>query len=32
VTQSIRTMCYAGYKPLGDRCLASYEIHRRGGG
>ena len=26
VTQSIRTMCYAGYKPLGDRCLASYEV------
>ena len=30
VTQSIRAMCYAGYKPLGDRCLASYEIARRG--
>jgi DNA-binding winged helix-turn-helix (wHTH) protein len=29
VTQSIRAMCYAGYKPLGDRCLASYEIDRR---
>ena len=28
VTESIRTMCYAGYKPLGDRCLASYEIRR----
>ncbi len=26
VTRSIRTMCYAGYKPLGDRCLASYEL------
>ena len=26
VTQSIREMCYAGYKPLGDRCLASYEL------
>lgn len=26
VTNSIRTMCYAGYKPLGDRCLASYEV------
>ena len=25
-TQSIREMCYAGYKPLGDRCLASYEL------
>lgn len=31
VTQSIRTMCYAGHKPLGDRCLASYEIARRTG-
>lgn len=29
VTESIRTMCYAGYKPLGDRCLASYELSRR---
>ena len=29
VTNSIRTMCYAGYKPLGDRCLASYELARR---
>ena len=28
VTESIRTMCYAGYKPLGDRCLASYELQR----
>jgi DNA-binding winged helix-turn-helix (wHTH) protein len=26
VTRSIRTMCYAGYKPLGDRCLATYEL------
>ena len=26
VTKSIRTMCYAGLKPLGDRCLASYEL------
>jgi DNA-binding winged helix-turn-helix (wHTH) protein len=32
VTRSIRTMCYAGLKPLGDRCLASYEIDRRLGG
>jgi DNA-binding winged helix-turn-helix (wHTH) protein len=31
VTQSIREMCYAGYKPLGDRCLASYELQRRAG-
>lgn len=29
VTRSLRTMCYAGYKPLGDRCLATYEITRR---
>lgn len=28
VTRSIRTMCYAGFKPLGDRCLASYELER----
>jgi DNA-binding winged helix-turn-helix (wHTH) protein len=28
VTQSIREMCFAGYKPLGDRCLASYELTR----
>ena len=28
VTQSIREMCYAGYKPLGDRCLASYELSK----
>lgn len=26
VTKSIRTMCYAGLKPLGDRCLATYEL------
>ena len=31
VTRSIRTMCYAGFKPLGDRCLASYELERRDG-
>lgn len=31
VTNMIRTLCYAGYKPPGDRCLASYEIARRGG-
>lgn len=30
VTRSIRTMCFAGYKPYGDRCLASYELARRG--
>ena len=32
VTRSIRTMCYAGYKPLGDRCLATYELTRRHSG
>ncbi len=26
VTKSMRAMCYNGYKPLGDRCLAAYEI------
>ena len=31
VTQSIREMCYAGYRPLGDRCLASYELQRQAG-
>lgn len=31
VTRSIRTMCFAGYKPYGDRCLASYELERRPG-
>jgi len=31
VTRSIRTACYAGYRPLADRCLASYEIARREG-
>ena len=29
VTKMIKTMCYAGYQPLGDRCLASYELKRR---
>jgi hypothetical protein len=28
VTRMIRTLCYAGFKPPGDRCLASYEIAR----
>ncbi len=28
VTKSIRAMCFDGYKPLGDRCLASYELPR----
>ena len=32
VTKSIRTMCYAGLKPLGDRCLATYELTRRNSG
>jgi DNA-binding winged-HTH domains len=26
VTNSLRAMCFAGYKPFGDRCLASYEL------
>lgn len=29
VTRSIRAMCYNGYRPLGDRCLATYELARR---
>ncbi len=29
VTRSIRTMCYAGFRPLGDRCLASYDLERQ---
>lgn len=29
VTKMLRTACYAGYKPPGDRCLASYELKRR---
>lgn len=29
VTNSLRTMCYAGFKPPADRCLATYEIERR---
>jgi DNA-binding winged helix-turn-helix (wHTH) protein len=29
VTKMIRTLCYAGYQPLGDRCLASYELERQ---
>ena len=32
VTRSIRTMCYAGHKPLGDRCLATYELARKSTG
>jgi DNA-binding winged helix-turn-helix (wHTH) protein len=31
VTRSIRAMCFSGYKPYGDRCLASYELERRNG-
>lgn len=31
VTQMLRKMCYSGATPLGDRCLASYEIGRRRG-
>lgn len=26
VTKMLRTLCYSGYKPLGDRCLATYEL------
>jgi DNA-binding winged helix-turn-helix (wHTH) protein len=26
VTRMLRTLCYAGYKPFGDRCLATYEL------
>ncbi len=26
VTKSIKTICYAGFRPLGDRCLATYEL------
>lgn len=29
VTRMIRTQCYAGYKPPGDACLATYELERR---
>jgi DNA-binding winged helix-turn-helix (wHTH) protein len=29
VTQMIRTTCYAGFRPLGDRCLAYYETAAR---
>lgn len=29
VTMSLRAACYNGFRPLGDRCLASYEIARR---
>lgn len=32
VTRSIRDTCYSGSAPLGDRCLASYELARRRGG
>lgn len=28
-TKMLRTLCYAGYQPPGDRCLASYELERR---
>lgn len=28
VTKMLRAMCYNGYKPLGDRCMASYELAR----
>ena len=26
VTKMMQAMCYNGYKPLGDKCLASYEL------
>lgn len=29
VTQMIRTLCYSGFKPAGDRCLAAYETKPR---
>ena len=29
VTRSLHSTCYAGFQPLGDRCLASYELARR---
>jgi DNA-binding winged helix-turn-helix (wHTH) protein len=29
VTQMIRSLCYDGFLPYGDRCLASYELARR---
>ncbi len=29
VTEMLHTLCYAGYQPLGDRCLASYQLARR---
>lgn len=29
VTNSLRTICYAGFQALGDRCLATYELGRR---
>lgn len=29
VTQSIRATCFQGLQPLGDRCLAAYEVARR---
>ena len=29
VTKMLRTLCYAGYKPLGDRCLATYELNSK---
>lgn len=31
VTQMMRTICFSGSSPLGDRCLASYELNRRDG-
>lgn len=32
VTRMIQRLCYSGFMPPGDRCLASYEIARRRGG
>lgn len=29
VTEMLRTMCYAGFGAVGDRCLATYELARR---
>jgi len=31
VTQMMRTLCFSGSSPMGDRCLASYELDRRTG-
>lgn len=30
VTKMLKRLCYNGYKPLGDKCLAAYELDRAG--